>query len=527
LKGVNCYQIEVSLKRNTPHPNGTNFYINGIRAKSYGEELQPEEIYCNGILQDKELGYYPFGKPLEMYATCEFESAELFARKNAVAKLSFEYELEDEFRQFVGYEEEVYYGLLRKAGLDEKKPTEITVEAQRVLFEYLSETGWKNVPIKGSREAVATIFTRHSNEDENGNEIGNRNGNRKEIGEINFTVPTDMLDAAHALGQARMRIRLLRADKLYQMPARIRCPKMQNLSISYMYEDDNAIKPSLVVTDNDLIEEKYTGSMTLFTRRLEEEPAIYLGFDRNPWEGTNNPRLSLYFKMENDSSNPVGFTIGCVYKQSEGEEKDFKRFERNENFTDNTKKMRDPGTLLLGVKQKRNVNDLERISLFGHELYWIRILKNPPKKDEPDFIPPRITGIFLNMVRVKNLWTQTQEFDLHSSDGILQTRGRNLISVVLEVNEENGRDDDNWVRWRLSTPSFGGGGGGGAGMPLHEERTYSIIDASAGLIRISKTALARYPVKTNGDNVRVTYETYRGELANVNRDKPAGNSWRL
>jgi len=489
LKDINCYQVEITLKtiKNIPIPR---LDIKGIKAKSFGDNLKPEEIHCNGVSQDIEEKFYPFGHPIEMYATCEFECAELFSRKNANASIKFEYGFDEFAREITGYEAEVFYGVLRKAGLDEKKPVETVVTAERVLFEYLSQTGWRNLPITGSKEFATTIFTRSETDEV----------------EINFTIPDDILDASHALGQARMRIRLLRAAGLHQIPNRIHCPKMQNLNFAYSYDDENALKPLLIVTYNDLIETTHTGDtgFTLFTTRLENEPAIYLGFDKNPWESANNPRISLYFRMENDTDKPIGFTVGCVYKQSG--ESDFKRFERNDSFTDQTNKMRDPGTLLLGIKQKRNVQDIVPISLFGEELYWVRILKNPRKNDSEPFIPPRIAGIFLNMVRVKNLWTQVQEFDVHLTDGILQTRGRNLISVVVEVNEENGnKDEDNWIRWK---PSIG--------TQPNEGRVYSIVDLSAGLLRITKTALARYPIKPKTNNVRVTYETYRGELANVN-----------
>ena len=490
LKDVECYQIQITLKtkQNITVPR---LEIRGIKVKSSANKVKPKEIHCNGVSQDIEEEFYPFGHPMEMHATCEFECPELFARKNANATINFEYGYDEFIREITGYEAEVFYGVLRKAGLEEKKPTETLVKAERVLFEYLSKTGWKNVTIKDSREFVSTIFTRY---DDQG----------KGKAEINFIVPDDILDTTHALGQSRMRIRLLRANGLYQMPSRIYCPKMQNINFSYSYDDENALKPKLIVTYNDLIETIHTGDrgLTLFTTRLEDEPAIYLGFDRNPWEGSNNPRISLYLRMENDTDKPIGFTIGCVYKQTN--ENDFKCFERNDSFADYTNKMRDPGTLLLGVNQKRNVQDLVPIALFGEELYWVRILKKPSKREDTQFIPPRITGIFLNMVRVKNLWTQTQEFDLNVTDGILKTRGRNLISVVLEVNEEDGKDGNNWVRWKASL-----------GTQLREERVYSIVDPSAGLIRITKTALARYPVKSKTNNVRVTYETYRGELANV------------
>jgi len=524
LNGVECYQIEINLKQYNSVPN---LYVNGIRAKFSGAQLKPDEIYCNRILQDKDDVYYPFGKPLEIYSTCEFESSELFSRKNATVKMTFDYEIEDEFRKFAGYEE-TYQGWVKRASDAEKILTVTTVKADRILLEYLSKTGWKNVLIIGSREEVATAFTRNDKvkpitvevmeamikvqkgeDDKDAKDITNEVKEKieeakvKGIATIEFKVPDDMLDAAHALGDARMRIRLLRADGLYQMPARIRYPKMKDLSFSYEYEDDNAIRPHIILTYNDLIRKEYSGNsgFYMFTSRLNKEPAIYLGFDKNPWEGTNNPRLSLYFKVENDSANPVGFSVGCVYKQNS--EQDFKRFEHNDSVTDRTNKMCDPGTLLLGIKQKRHAKDVAPMFLFGHELYWIRILKNPPKKNDPEFVPPRIKGIFLNMALVKNKWTQKQEFDLHSTDGTLQTSGRNLRSVVLEVNEENGSDEDNWVTWQQSF-----------GTQLQGERVYS-IDADGGKIRINKTAIARYPVKSNGENVRVTYETYRGELANV------------
>jgi len=265
---------------------------------------------------------------------------------------------------------------------------------------------------------------------------------------------------------------------------------MSNLNFSYSYDDDKAIRPYIVVTENDIIKKDYPSNapFTMFTSRLEPEPAIYLGFNQNPWEGTNNPRLSLYFKVENDTTKSIDFRVECVYKDTKNKEEDFKRFELNDSVKDRTNKMQDPGTLLLGVKQKLHAKDVDSMTLFEHkDLYWIRLVKTNDSDESP-----RIKGIFLNMALVKNKWTQVQEFDLHSTDGTLQTSGRNLMSVVVEVNEENGSDEDNWKRWLSTTNS----------NQLDGERVYS-VEADGGLIRISKTAIARYPVKTNGENVRV------------------------
>lgn len=170
--------------------------LSGLSLEFSGDELSPDEITCQGISQNPAR-FYPFGAPMEIYAEWRLESRRVFARRGARAELCFEVDSELVEQLLPEYEIDPDYRLVMRKPAAQAHPVPAEVWADQVLFEYLSPTGWKRL----LGDEYAGLF---------------REGGNPAV-RLDFTVPEDISDPTD---EPRMRVRLLRAERLYQMPVR-------------------------------------------------------------------------------------------------------------------------------------------------------------------------------------------------------------------------------------------------------------------------------------------------------------------
>lgn len=466
MAGKECCQIAITAEKLA------HIQMNGIKVRFRGEHIIPDEVRCGGVAQNP--GHFrPFGLPMEIYAACEMESKTVFARKGARTELSFTLDFEVIEQLLPEYETEAEYKVVMKKPPSVPKPVIQEVHADYVLLEYLSETGWKRL-VHG--EHAAMLF--------NGSERGELS--------ISFTMPSDMLSEQYATGQPRMRFRLLRADNLYRIPCRQYCPVIEDIRYSYSYEE-HPVVPDCAVTRNNSEAQDVTGlfaknrNVELFYSKEHDKPAIYLGFDENPW-GTP---ISVYFGIENSADCPVDFTAEYLSPAGFVPVK----------VADGTGGMLSSGAMLMIVGK-----DAARCARFGQELFWIRLINH--NKENISHRLPLVTGIYLNMARVENIRTQTRYFYMDNSDSALNVSlgEAGLISARVYVNEENDKDGDNWVLWRK------------AEYREQQGRVYD-IDLGLGRIAFEKNIFAAYPVREDGPAVKVVFQSYHGSSANVEAGK--------
>jgi hypothetical protein len=460
LLGHMCSQIAISAQALQ------DVQINGVETLFAGNDLLPDEVRCGGISQNTG-HFYPFGLPMEIYAACEIESGVVFARKGARAVISFTLDFEVVERLLPQYEVEEEYRVVMKRAAPVPKPAVLDVRADYVLAEYLSETGWKRLILAQETEKLFDASRQ---------------------GEITlpFTVPADIISTAHSAGQPRLRFRLVTAEGLYQIPCRQHCPVISGLRLSYSYAE-TPLTPDFALTRNNFETLDITEllrkrrNVSLFYTNEHKNPAIYFGFDKSPW-GTP---LSLYLRLENNADYPVDMT--AEYCSASG----FLPLK----MADGTGGMLNSGDLRMMVPR-----EIHPKVLFGRELYWLRLINH--NRESKSYNLPLITGIYLNMAKVENVHTQTGYFYTDSSGGNTQINldGQGLRDAKVYVNEEDGCDGENWVKWQKSRS--------------HEGRVYS-LDLAAGQVKFGKTAFAAFPVKEDGPSVKVVYQTYRGSAANV------------
>ncbi len=460
LAGRDCCQLAIRSRRPAP------IHIDGLKVKLSDTGLLPEMVVCSGVTQN--VGHFkPFGLPMEIYASCEIEQAGLLARTGANAAVSFSLSFEVFEQLLPEYETETEYKVVLKQAPTIPKPIVQEIHADSVLIEYLSKTGWKRL---SNEEHLTHIF--------NGSENGELT--------IPFTVPNDIIDYSYAGGQPRLRFRLMRADKLYQIPSRQYCPVIENLRFSYNY-NESPLTPDCVVTLNNIERQDVSEllsnrrSIVPFYTREQDNTSIYIGFDENPW----GLPTSLYLSIDNSADLPVDYLLEYMTKT------EFVPLK----VMDGTKGMLSSGVMLMMIGK-----DIARCELFGRELYWIRI-KSRRHEQLSDRLP-LITGIYTNMAKAENVRTQTELFFLTGeTDNSIHLSSGGLISLNVYINEQGG-DAENWVRWNRAQ---------------HVNQMGRVYDADLpyGIISFPKNVFSVYPVNTNGPSIKVEYQSYHGQAANV------------
>lgn len=443
-------------------------YIESIKAWFCGEKQVSDTVYLNGI-EERGSSFLPFGKPLALYQEFSFEDREVLSRKGADIQMKFHlsYQYHEEQLEYPEYDPE-YKAIMKKP----RKPLAVhsaEVSADYVLWEYLSETGWKSL---FSEEYINTLF----------------NGTTEGEVTLSFRCPQDM--AEYAEGTGRIRARLLRAEHIYQMPAVYRCPVISGFRLSYSYEK-NVQSASYAATENnfewkDVTEEfKNGGSVVPFYQTEHSLRAMYLGF-RAPVCGTP---FSMYFDLVNHSDLAVQFRVEYL---SERGFLPIKTVDYTDGFSGS-------GNLLLMIPE-----DMKPGKLYGYEGYFLRFLCFG--EELPKHSLPLIKGIYPNMARVVNVNRMTEEFYLSPGDDAIdiQLNQQNLLDVKVWVNEQN-QKDSRWVPWKRAERMYEGG------------RTYR-IDEAEGVLHFRKYAFSAFDLDPEGPHIRAEHVNYTGSKANL----PAG-----
>ena len=98
--------------------------------------------------------------------------------------------------------------------------------ADDVCWEYLSRTGWKRL---FQEEHLRSMF----------------NGSTEGDVTLQFICPQDMADYEENAG-GRIRVRLLQAENIYQMPAIYRCPVLTGINFPILMKNRNRCHPFIM-----------------------------------------------------------------------------------------------------------------------------------------------------------------------------------------------------------------------------------------------------------------------------------------
>lgn len=457
-----AYFITASCKKDFP-----KLYIRSIRTAFVKEEIIPKKVYVNGI-QELSGGIYPFGKPMGLYNEFSFDDPEVLARKGARIELKFQlsYRLHEEEIEFPELDTE-YKAIMKKP----KKPLTMRsaeVNADYVLWEYLSYTGWKRL---FQEEHINALF----------------NGTTQGEVRLEFACPEDMAEYEDGEGTGRIRARLLRAENIYQIPAVYRCPQISGLRLSYSYMDEKQSADCALTKNNFDTKEiteslKQGGNIIPFYQTEHRLRAMYLGFS----QAMSGTPFSLYFDMEGHREQPIKFRVEYL---SEHGFSGVKVIDYTGGFTGS-------GNMLMLIPK-----DAVKGTLYGYTGYFLRFLNENP--ENPEYSLPLIKGIYPNMARIVNVHTITEEFYLPDTEDAvdIQLNQQNLLQLKVWVAEKEDKEV-RWVLWKAAQKSFEGG------------RVYH-ADMAEGTIHFRKHAFSEFELSEEGPQIKVEHANYTGSKANL------------
>lgn len=399
-KQDNSYLREVIITQEKYSDNDIVF--DSILMESTGEACRADYISNHQIEQNKD-HFELFGDELGLYTECYIGMDNYFSQKGAKITVNFSVSTRE---RMVGQRPKAKEDLriIKRKKYYEYNEVISDAYAENVIYEYLSEQGWKRLNI--AQEQAGTIF----------------NGDYKGNYEISFISPDDWIESAIEGYRGRcLRVQLIKSENCYIQPARHHLPVISNMRIEYSYEN-NPQSPAYYKVKDFYSEygAKWTGRpVQAFAKTYVPEDALYIALDKNPKSGT----LSIYFKFANVSFE--GMECRFEYFSKKG----FKQM----SVVDMTEGAQVSGLVTFLVPE-----DFVETQIAGVKGYYIRIVDVNQVIRNMQAEKPVIENIILNATEALNLQTMEEmEFFVDNPSAYMEfgLGVNNIYDTQVWVNE--------------------------------------------------------------------------------------------
>ncbi len=398
------YQVLVLI---SDIPALENKKVKRVAFSSKGKPLPPDNV-TNGANDLEADEFLPFTDILSLYQECYICHDRYFSKAGATVSLDFALLFEEHKIELTLEQQEENLKIIKRRPLAARQENVAHCYAEEVMIEYFNGTGWKKLPLDSDQTAL----------------FGSDKAAKIHF---SFVCPDDWEPTESGSYEGRcIRLQLIKADNCYLRPAIHHCPKIKNILLSYSYEDtfvDPQRMEAIYGTKRyDLTSKiKSDKGLLLFRKSDYEEDALYLGLTAR----IDNGPASILFQLQ-DGMRFSGLKCRFEYRSYEGW-RTMKLLDYTQDFTKS------------GVVIFMPPHDMQRITLEGHKLFWIRIVRNKKQEDdENETLLPRIENICLNAVQVSNIETR-QEEELYIEEMMPNIRfslgATNVLDADVWVNE--------------------------------------------------------------------------------------------
>lgn len=474
--------------------------------------IQPDQMFYNDIDADPS-GFYPFGDQFALYGSFYIGSQEVFTKTDGNIKLSFG--LQAIVNRFgAEHMDPVDWKMVMKKNKFDKAPV-IHVTVLQVAWEYWNGTTWVRLDV--DKEAEKLFYYPLE---------------QKVHKELQFRCPTD-LQPTYVNGNENrwIRARILHIENAYIAQALYLSPWMDEVSLTYEYEDRLYQADRCLAFNNTVYEERTKHSRQLaggfepFQPLEGRHPALCFSFDTPPVRGPISIFISVSQQRFSEHDVPLleweylraGFLPG-----SPSEWVALKVIDETNGLTQS------------GTVQFVGPADFAEASLFGQEGYWIRASNRDDIYDEAEgrIQIPTIQGVYMNTVHVlqqetitgevpdvkgleemeyqlsrtgvvsEEVWVDETEFVTEEEIFEYEQSGTTLMDIR---RDSEGNILQVWVRWTAVRDLTQSG---------NRDRHY-VIDRTFGRIRVGDGVHGMHPPKGGLEQMKVTYQVTSGQIGNV------------
>ncbi|MBR6874532.1 MAG: hypothetical protein IKN17_13595 [Ruminococcus sp.] len=497
-----------------PDEDGTSVRItvsdvSAVREFSYayaevmpsGRGIAPDTVF-DGSTELNTDAFFPFGERFQLFNEIYIGCGEVLDKRGAVITVTFDVNL---FR--VPIENQLEDGIkwkwvANKEDFKERINYEISVT--EVIWEYYNGYGWSRL-FKDSSYSDIFNYTQ---------------GVMTSLRSMTFLCPEDISPAFVGAGENMfIRARILKAENLYKLRGFYIAPQIRNLSFEYYYAGTGCrIGVSSAV--NCLEERSYDPAggisgeaFTPFYGTDGTGRTVYLGFTAPP----DNGPYRIFWDIREDplAARPK---LTWEYLTASGW--------KHMNMVDETESFTVAGTTIF-----LDNHGFEKKSVFGEELYWVRISDAAGAYAAGTSSPPVIAGVYYNSVRAVNCDSRREEYfamNVYTENAAFTLSTSGLLSIEVSVNEfatlsedecarlrqegrltevcdSSGMVRERWVRWEEVSTFIGGDS---------SSRIY-IADRSSGTVTFGSGRKGRIPPASDTENIRVIYTAGGGKRSNV------------
>jgi len=476
-----------------------------IRVSAENRGLKATQVNASGADQDIHQ-FFPFGERLGLFDEVYLGCGEALNKRGAELEMTFNLDFVPVPVDYTPGDVPINWKLvMKKTDFQVDEEYDITVE--EVLWEYFNGSGWARL-FPDSRESDCFRARRGA--------LGQRRT-------IRFRCPEDIQPVlVNADTGYFIRARILKINNLYKFKGNYIVPLIEGLRFAYRYPDRGRL-PELVLCENNLepqlLENAFfrggSAVFTPFSFLKEEQAAVCFGFDAPPSGGP----VKLLLMLDEPLRERPG-RLRWEYRGQRGWE--------SLNVVDETENFRQTGILTM-----MSAGEFSRARLWGEDLFWVRAVDEEGRygnRETPAQLP-RIAGMYMNAVRVRNVETQPPErFFIEPQEKnftcrLLRSRvwraevWVNEIETLFPaqmaalektdgfrpVRDAAGILREAWVRWE-EREDFALSGPG--------DRHYT-LDRGEGVVCFSDGVNGRIPPSGRQETVEVDYVTGGGSAGNV------------
>lgn len=360
------------------------------------QNRKPDSIHVNGTDQEFE-DFLVFGETPSIYDEFYITSEEVFGKAGARIEVRFDLDFVKIPLEAALDEKVAWKTIMKKKDFIPDKEYDITIS--EVIWEYFNGYGWTRL---AGANAYRNLFA--AEEGFYGRRVG-----------MEFTCPADIQRVlVNSAETYAIRARISKINNAYKTKGAYIAPVAGRVSLGYDYSMA-PLKPSRIfrwnhlevqeISKEEMRQEGFSVSFsddlceyqcTSPNRRKSENAACYLGFTHPPIGGP----LKLLFTMHDTMPQHMP-PIEWEYHGSSGWKK--------MHLVDGTKGFRHTGLV-----SWFGSSDIEKMSLFGQELFWIRLLDTvqDDQGKSRNALCPKIDGIYPNSTSILGIETVEEVYGI-------------------------------------------------------------------------------------------------------------------